>query len=75
MRLHKTGTQQHPDVPSSYVCVVYLTGSGVYDGVLSTAQGSIYAYLVKVPCLCAGWDTRVAHLASRERTPHLCQAL
>ena len=31
---------------------------------VSTKQGSLHSYLMKVPCLCAGWDTKVAFLAS-----------
>lgn len=28
------------------------------------AHGHVIRYLMKVPCLCAGWDTKVAYLAS-----------
>ena len=35
---------------------------------VSTKQGSLHSYLMKVPCLCAGWDTKVAFLASLRAT-------
>ena len=29
---------------------------------VSTKQGALYSYLVKVPCMCAGWDSRVVRV-------------
>lgn len=31
---------------------------------VSTTQGAIHSYLMKVPCLSANWDTRVVNLTS-----------
>ena len=35
---------------------------------VSTKQGALHSYLMKVPCLCAGWDTKVAFLASLRKS-------